>query len=165
MQTIHVRDAVEADLPMLLEIYNDAVVATTAVWDDEPRTLDGQAQWFDAKRAQGHPVLVAVESERIAGFCSYGWFRPWHGYRYTVENSVYVHGSYRRCGVGRQMLSALIQRAAAQGMHAIIGGIEARNLASIRLHESLGYREAARLHEVGRKFDRWLDLVLMERRL
>jgi len=101
----------------------------------------------------------------LAGFCSYGPFRPWPGYRFTVENSIYTHHAHRRCGVAQQLLAKLIEHAAAQGMHSIIGGIEAQNLASIRLHAALGYTQAARLHQVGWKFERWLDLVLMERLL
>jgi len=163
--TIEIRDAIASDLPMILDIYNDAVLTTTAVWDDAPRTPAAQQQWFEAKQAQGYPVLVAVQAEQVAGFCSYGTFRPWPGYRFTVENSVYTHRAYRRRGMGRQLLARLIERACEQGMHSIIGGIEAQNLASIQLHESLGYTQAACLHQVGYKFDRWLDLVLMERRL
>ena len=150
---------------MMLEIYNDAVLTTTAVWDDTPRTVAAQQQWFEAKRAQGYPVLVAMDGGEVAGFCSYGVFRPWPGYRFTVENSIYMGREHRRRGIARQLLAQLIERAGAQGMHAIIGGIEAQNVASIRLHESLGYTQAACLREVGWKFDRWLDLVLMERRL
>lgn len=110
-------------------------------------------------------MLVAQRGAELAGFCSYGPFRPWAGYRFTVENSIYTHPAHRRCGVARQLLTCLIARAAAQGMHRIIGGIEAQNLASIRLHASVGYAQAAHLHQVGWKFGRWLDLVLMERDL
>jgi phosphinothricin acetyltransferase len=121
-----------------------------------------------SQRDQGHPVLVALRDGHLAGFCSYGPFRPWPGYRFTVENSVYTHRGHRRAGVARQLLIELIElieRARAQGMHCIIGGIEAQNLASIHLHSSLGYTQAACLHQVGWKFERWLDLVLMERHL
>jgi L-amino acid N-acyltransferase len=165
VHTLEIRDATTADLPAMLEIYNDAVLTTTAVWDDNPRTLHAQEQWFDAKRAQGHPVLVALRGSDLAGFCSYGPFRPWPGYRFTVENSIYTHPSHRRRGVAPRLLTSLVERATAQGMHCIIGGIEAQNLASIQLHASVGYAQGAHLHQVGWKFGRWLDLVLMERRL
>ena len=163
--SLEIRDATAADLPAMLEIYNDAVLTTTAVWDDAPRTLSAHQQWFETKCAQGHPVLVALRDSAVAGFCSYGPFRPWPGYRFTVENSIYTHPTHRRCGVARELLTELIERATAQGMHCMIGGIEAQNLASIRLHAALGYTPAAHLHQVGWKFERWLDLVLMERRL
>ncbi len=163
--TLQFREAEPADLPAILEIYNDAVLTTTAVWDDTPRSESAHRDWFAGKRAQGHPVLVVERAGRLAGFGSYGPFRPWPGYRFTVENSIYTHREHRRMGVARQLLLQLIAHAQRQGMHCIIGGIEAENLASIRLHESVGYTQAACLHQVGRKFDRWLDLVLMERRL
>jgi L-amino acid N-acyltransferase len=163
--TLEIRDATAADLPGMLEIYNDAVLTTTAVWDDSPRSASAQEQWFETRRVQGLPVLVARRGQQLAGFCSYGQFRPWPGYRFTVENSIYTHPAHRRCGVARQLLTCLIERATAQGMHCIIGSIEAQNLASIQLHAAVGYTQGAHLHQVGWKFGRWLDLVLMERRL
>lgn len=162
---MQIRDAEDGDQSSILEIYNDAVLNTTAVWNEVPRTAQEQAQWFEAKQAQAYPVLVAVVDEVVAGFCSYGPFRPWYGYRFSVEGSIYVAAQYRRQGIARQLLAALIARAQLQELHAIIAGIEAGNAASIRLHEQAGYRIAGRLHEVGFKFGRWLDLVLMERLL
>lgn len=160
-----IRDAGLPDQDGILEIYNEAVRNTTAVWNELARTQEEQAQWFAAKQAQDHPVLVAVIDERIAGFCSYGPFRAWYGYRFSVEGSIYVHTQYRRRGIAKALLAALIERAQAQGMHSLIAGIEATNEPSIRLHEQAGYRIAGHLHEVGFKFGRWLDLILMERLL
>lgn len=162
---MNIRDAAIEDQAGILEIYNEAVRNTTAVWNETARTQDEQSQWFAAKQAQGHPVLVAVIDERIGGFCSYGPFRPWYGYRFCVEGSIYVHTQYRRRGVARALLAALIERAESQGLHAMVAGIEATNVPSIRLHEQAGYRIAGHLHEVGFKFGRWLDLILMERLL
>jgi phosphinothricin acetyltransferase len=160
-----IRDAREQDLPAILAIHNEAVLNTTAVWDEAPRTLAEQQQWLAAKRAAPFPVLVAECEGEIAGYASYGPFRAWYGYRHTVENSIYVHSAQRRRGVGERMLAALIERARTEGCHVMIAGIEARNEASLRLHTKLGYAKAAHLHEVGFKFDRWLDLVLLELRL
>jgi len=157
-----VRDAVLADQPGILNIYNDAVLHTTAVWNEAPRSEAEQQQWFDAKQSQNLPVLVAHIDGEIAGFCSYGPFRPWYGYRFTVEGSIYVAQRYRRRGIATSLLNTLLQRARAQGMHAIVAGIEAENVASIRLHEQCGYRIAGCLHQVGYKFERWLDLIFME---
>lgn len=162
---MEIRDALAADLPGILEIYNDAVLTTTAVWNETPRTSDEHAAWFKAKQEQGHPVLVAIEGDVVAGFASYGPFRAWQGYRFTVENSIYVARTHRRRGVAGRLLEALIDRARAQSLHAMVAGIEAENLESIRLHERAGFTVAGRLHEVGYKFGRWLDLVFMERRL
>ena len=165
LPAVEIREAQAADLPGLLEIYNEAVLHTTAVWDDAPRTFFQQQQWFETKRAHDQPILIALRGGELAGFCSYGPFRPWPGYRFTVENSVYTHRAHRRCGIARQLLTRLIHHATARGMHSIIGGIEAQNHASIRLHAALGYTQAACLHQVGWKFERWLDLVLMEKQL
>jgi phosphinothricin acetyltransferase len=160
-----IRDAIEADLGAVLEIYNDAVLTTTAVWNETPRTETEQREWFAAKRTQQLPVLVAVADGVPAGFCSYGPFRPWYGYRYTVENSIYVSPRHRGRGIAGRLLSSLIARAQAQGLHLMVAGIEAQNDVSIRLHERAGFRHAGVLREVGYKFGRWLDLAFMERRL
>lgn len=162
---MEIRDARESDLPGILDIYNDAVQTTTAVWDETPRSMDGQRQWMDLKRTQSYPVLVAAHGDEVAGFCSYGPFRAWYGYRFSVENSIYVAGAQRRQGIARRMLDALVERARQQGLHVMVAGIEAENTASIKLHAHAGYAVAGRMHEVGFKFGRWLDLVLMERRL
>jgi L-amino acid N-acyltransferase len=163
--SIEIRAARDEDLPAILAIHNDAVLTTTAVWDEAPRTLADQQQWLAAKRAAAFPVLVAVHAGDVAGYASYGPFRAWYGYRHTVENSVYVHAAHRRRGVAERLLEALIACAREQGLHVMIAGIEALNEASLRLHAKAGYVKAAHLHEVGFKFERWLDLVLMERRL
>jgi phosphinothricin acetyltransferase len=165
MDQLQIRDATEADQSGILSIYNDAVLHTTAVWNETPRSWEDQREWFRSKQAQTLPVLVAARAEEIAGFCSYGPFRPWYGYRFTVENSIYVATSFRRQGLARQMLDALIDRARSQGLHMMVAGIEAQNAPSVHLHEQAGFTVAAHLHEVGFKFGRWLDLVLMERRL
>ncbi|MFI5306040.1 MAG: GNAT family N-acetyltransferase [Polyangiales bacterium] len=160
-----IREATNDDLAGILRIHNDAVLDTTAIWEETPRTIDEQREWCEARRAASLPVLVAIAGEAVAGFCSYGSFRARYGYRFTVESSVYVASEHRRKGVARRLMVALIDRARAQGLHAMVAGIEAQNTASISLHEQLGFTTAAHLHEVGFKFGRWLDLVLMERRL
>ncbi len=162
---MQIRDALDSDMSGILEIYNDAVLTTTAVWNETPRSADEQRQWFETKQAKGHPVLVAIHEGGVAGFCSYGPFRAWYGYRFTVENSIYVSAAHRRQGIARLLLDALVDRARLQGLHLMIAGIEAENAVSIRLHEKAGFVEAGRLHEVGFKFGRWLDLTFMERRL
>ena len=115
--------------------------------------------------AGGFPVLVAGQESRILGFGSYGQFRPHEGYVQTVEHSLYVHRGARRCGVGRALLASLIECAIQDGKHVMIGGIEAGNAASIALHERAGFGRAALLVQVGRKFDRWLVLLFMQKHL
>jgi len=162
---ITLRDATATDMAAILPIYNDAVVNTTAVFDYAPRSLEAQQGWFTAKQEQQLPVLLAVEGDAVLGFASYGPFRPWPAYRHTVENAIYIAPERRGQGIGKLLLPALFARAQAAGMHAMIAGITADNAASLRLHAQLGFREAGRLTEVGWKFERWLDLVFMEKRL
>jgi phosphinothricin acetyltransferase len=160
---MHIRDATEADLPGILAIHNDAVLATTAIWRETPVDLDDRRAWFSLRQSQGCPVLVASLDEEVLGYASFGDFRTWPGYRHTVEHSVYVQHSRQRQGVGGALLGALIERARAADKHVMIAGIEAGNTASLRLHERWEFSEAGRLAQVGTKFGRWLDLVFMQR--
>ncbi|ANH03506.1 MULTISPECIES: GNAT family N-acetyltransferase [Shinella] len=159
---ITIRDAVEADLPGIMEIYNDAVANTTAIWNEAVVDLDNRRAWFSARRERGFPVLVAVRGKQVIGYASYGDWRAFDGYRHTVEHSVYVRGDARGSGTGKRLLKALIDRASFNGIHVMIAGIEAENTASIKLHENLGFRVVGRFSEVGIKFGRWLDLTCME---
>lgn len=162
---LRIRDAQEQDLPAVLSIYNAAILGTTAVWSDTPVDLANRRQWLRDREARGFPVIVAVVEGEIRGFASFGDFRPWAGYRLTVEHSVYVDEAWRRRGLAQLLLTALIARARQAGKHAMIAGIEGGNHASLALHTRLGFREAGRLSEVGAKFGRWLDLAFMELRL
>ncbi len=156
-----VRDATEADLPEIRAIYNAAVADTTAIWNETLVDLDNRRQWWSARRAAGFPVLVAEIDGHVAGYGSFGDFRAFDGYRHTVEHSVYVAEAFRRRGAARALLVALEARARALGKHAIVAGIEAGNAASVALHRDLGFDVAGTLPQVGRKFDRWLDLLFM----
>jgi L-amino acid N-acyltransferase YncA len=160
---IEVREAEPGNLDAILAIYNDAVIHTTATYDYEPRTMDAQRQWFEAKRAQSFPVLVGLEAGDVAGFASYGPFRPWAAYLHTVESSIYVAPERRGRGVGTAILGPLIELARARGLHAIVAGIDAANAASLKLHAKLGFEKVAHFRQVGWKFERWLDLVFLER--
>lgn len=163
---LRIRPATQADLERLRSIYNDAVLRTTASYDYEPRTAEAQLQWFAGKQAGGYPVLVADDgSGEAMGFASYGSFRAWAGYRFTVEHSVYVHESARRRGIASTLVRSLLVHAAGQGLHLMVGAIDAANTGSIELHRRLGFEPAGVLKEAGYKFDRWLDLAFMTRRL
>jgi phosphinothricin acetyltransferase len=159
-----VRDATPDDMEAVAEILNDVIATTTAVWTDERVDVQERLGWLDQRRRAGYPVLVAADAE-IAGFASFGDFRPWPGYAGTVEHSVHVRATRRGAGVGTLLVHELIERAAALGKHVVIAGVEATNEASLRLHRRLGFTQVAYLPEVGRKFDRWLDLVLLHRSL
>lgn len=160
--TTRLRPATPADLPAILEIYNDAVLHTTASYDEAPSTLDQRAAWFAARVEEGFPVLVAERDGIVAGFGSYGPFHARSGYRFTVEHSVYVDSAYRGQGIGRALLVALIDHARRRRLHAMIASIDAEGAASLHLHESLGFVPVGHLREVGFKFGRWLDVRLLE---
>jgi L-amino acid N-acyltransferase len=159
---ITIRRAKREDLPQILDIYNEVILHTTAVYNYKPHDLQMRQEWFEARQRENHPVFVAEEAEKILGFSSYGPFRAWRAYKYTVENSVYVEAGHRGRGISKHLLEPLIEEAKQQDLHAIIAGIDATNTASIRLHESFGFREVAHFREVGYKFGRWLDLKFLE---
>ncbi len=160
-----IRDADAADLPRILAITNHEILFGTALWTIVPATLEGRSAWMAERQAAGYPVLVVERNGAVAGYGSYGPFRPHDGYLHTVEHSLYVDPAAARGGLGTAMLGALVRHATAAGRHAMIGGIEAGNAASIALHRSLGFTVSGTLPQVGRKFDRWLDLVFMQRLL
>ena len=166
MAAMHIRHATPEHLPGITEIYNDAVANTTAIWNDKLVDVDNRRQWLEQRRAAGYPVLVAIDSAgAVAGYASFGDFRAFDGYRFTVEHSVYVHREQRRQGIARQLLVQLIDEARAIGKHVMVAAIEAENRPSIELHAALGFVQAGRMSEVGTKFGRWLDLVWMQRTL
>ena len=164
-RSLNVRAAAEADLPAILAIYNDAVLKTTAIWNDGVADLDNRRQWFEGRRRQRYPVLVATLDGAVIGYASFGDFRAFDGYRFTVENSVYVAENARRLGAASALLPALIEEARAIGKHVMVAGIAGENDVSIRLHARHGFVETARMPEVGFKFGRWLDLVFMQLRI
>jgi len=160
-----IRPATEADLPAILAIYNDAVLNTTAIWNETPVDLENRATWFGERRAAGFPVLVVEDGGRVTGYGSFGDFRPFEGYRITVEHSLYVAADARGRGFGAALLAALIDEARKRGKRAMVGGIDATNAPSLALHRKFGFAEVGRLPGVGEKFGRLLDLVLMQKTL
>ncbi|HZR76491.1 GNAT family N-acetyltransferase [Bradyrhizobium sp.] len=157
-----IRDAGEGDAGGILRIYNDAVAHTTAIWNEQLSDIDSRRAWLAERQSSGYPVLVAAEGSDILGYASFGAFRPWDGYRNTVEHSVYVDGAARRRGIGHALMKELITRARVMRKHVMIAGIEATNEPSLVLHSKLGFAKVGHLHSVGRKFDRWLDLVFLQ---
>jgi L-amino acid N-acyltransferase len=158
-----VRDAVDHDIPGIRDIYNDVIATSTAIYTEKPVSLDDRLAWFKARQQQNHPVLVATDDTGVIGFAALGDFRAWPCYGLTVEHSVHVRADRRGRGVGRALMEALIPRAASLGKHILIAGIDADNAGSLKLHEGLGFERVAHFREVGRKFNRWLDLVFMQR--
>lgn len=161
-----IRDAVRTDMAAVTEVANALLRTTTVTWSTDPERIADREGWFDRQQAHGFPVLVADTGDAVVGFASYGSFRGegrWPGYRYTVEHSVHVDRAHWHTGVGRLLLEALVERARVAGMHVMIGAVDGDNERSIRFHERLGFRVVGRLPETGWKFDRWLDLVLVQR--
>ena len=153
----------EAHAAQILDIFNEAIANSTALYDYHPRTLASMMEWFRVKDAGNFPVIGAVDEDgRLMGFASYGTFRAWPAYKYTVEHSVYVHKDYRGKGLGRALMLRLIEAAKEQQFHVMIGGIDVENAGSIRLHESLGFVHAGTIRQAGFKFGRWLDLAFYQ---
>jgi L-amino acid N-acyltransferase len=157
-----IRDATEKDLPAIRDIYNDAVRNTTAIWNEQPVDLANRQAWFNARQAQGYPILVAVENDEVTGYSSFGDWRPFEGFRYSVEHSVYVRNDQRGKGLGPRLMQVLIERARSAGKYVMVAAIESGNQASIRLHERLGFVTTGQMPQVGIKFGRWLDLTFMQ---
>jgi L-amino acid N-acyltransferase YncA len=149
--------------PEILAIFNEAIANSTALWDYEPRTITSMGVWFDAKERDGFPVVGIVDhAGKLIAFGSYGPFRSWPAYKYTVEHSVYIEKESRGQGLGRNLLARLIEEANAQGFHTMIGGIESQNTASRALHEAMGFEKCAEIRQAGFKFGRWLDLLFYQ---
>jgi L-amino acid N-acyltransferase len=184
---ITIRSAREADLPGILTIYNDIILTTTAVYQYEIHTAQMRKEWYAAKLQAGYPVFVAesgpgttgsgpgttgsgpgsgvagdADRPAIVGFSTFGPFRAWQAYKYTVENSVYVAADQRGKGIGKLLLAPLIDTAREMDMHAVIASVDATNAASLHLHASFGFEEVAHFRQVGYKFGRWLDLTFLE---
>ncbi|MFC0284530.1 GNAT family N-acetyltransferase [Camelimonas abortus] len=162
-QMVIVRPASDRDAPAILDIFNWAVLETTSVWTETPVTLENRLAMMADRRARGYPFLVAEVDGAVAGYASFGDFRHFDGYAATVEHSVYVAPRFHRRGVGRALMEPLVEAARACGKHVMVGAITADNEASIRLHEAFGFVRVGLMPEVGRKFGRWIDLLLMQK--
>jgi phosphinothricin acetyltransferase len=156
-----VREATEADLPAIFAIYNDAVLNSTATWATVEVLPAEQLTWLDEHQPP-YAAVVACEGDEVVGWASLSQYRPREGYRYSAESTVYIRNDRHRLGLGRLLVTDIIERARAGGFRTILGKISADNEASIALHAALGFDEAGREREVGFKFGRWLDLVTMQ---
>jgi len=147
----------------VLSIFNQVILSSTALYEYDPRTLTQIEHWFEAKAAGNFPVLGMVnDSAELLAFGTFGSFRAYPAFKYTLEHSVYVAEEARGRGLGRAMIQALIERATAADYHALIGAIDSANLSSCKLHQSLGFERVGTLPQVGYKFGRWLDLALYQ---
>jgi L-amino acid N-acyltransferase YncA len=159
--TTRIRECTPADLGVVHALHVDAVLHTTAIWQDEPHPRAWFDTWLAERQGDGWPVVVAEVDGVVAGYASYSTWRPHPGYRHTVEHSVYVVEAFRGRGVASALMGALVERATTEGRHVMMAGICSTNTGSIALHERLGFETVAVVPEVGRKFGRWLDLTMM----
>jgi phosphinothricin acetyltransferase len=147
----------------ILAIFNDAIANSTALYDYKPRTMDMMAGWFEAKQKGGYPVIgVEGDAGEFMGFASYGTFRAWPAYKYSVEHSVYVEARFRGRGLGKILLNEIIAVAQKQNYHNLVGVIDSSNLVSIRLHETVGFTCCGTIRQAGFKFGRWLDVLFYQ---
>jgi phosphinothricin acetyltransferase len=160
--TLNIRQALISDAAGILDIYNHAILNTTSVYSYEPHTLAMRIAWMEDKNRSDIPVFVAEVDGIVVGFATYGPFRVWPAYQYTVEHSVYVHYNYRQRGIAQTLLEKLIETVTQKQVHTIIAGIDAGNTASINLHQKMGFTEVGTFKQVGYKFNRWLDLKFMQ---
>lgn len=157
-----IRQATEQDLPQILAIYNEAILHTTAVYAYEAKTLEDRLQWMKEKQEGGYPIFVYELDGKAVGYATYGPFRSFPAYKYTIEHSIYVDSNYRQKGIGRFLLTALIEEATVQGYKTLVAGIDADNMGSIAMHKKFGFELAGIIKHAGYKFNRWLDLAFYQ---
>jgi len=162
MDAVLVRNAVIEDVKRILEIRNYEIENSTAIYDYTPKTYDFQLNWFMQKVADKMPVLVIEINKQVLAYGTYGIFRPWDGYQYSVEHSIYVDKNARNLGLGKLLLQKLIDQAKKEGYHTMLAGVDATNLSSINFHKRFGFIEVGTFKQVGHKFNTWLDLLFMQ---
>ncbi|OTG58967.1 GNAT family N-acetyltransferase [Acinetobacter sp. ANC 3903] len=162
--SVQIRPAELQDLTAILNIFNQEILNGTANWRNQALSLEEYTQWYHQLLRDQFPLLVAVESttQQILGFADYGSFRSLIGYKNTVEHSVFIHPDFQGLGLGKALMLKLIEHARQQHLHIMIAAIDAENSGSILLHEKLGFKQTGYMPEVGQKFGKWRDLVLMQ---
>jgi len=157
-----IRQAVEKDLCEIMEIYNDAILNTTAVYTYKVQTLEERKLWLQKKQVDNFPVLVFEEQDKVVGFATFGPFRAWPAYKYTIEHSVYVHKDYRKHKIGTALVEQIISIANEREYKILVAGIDASNENSIKMHEKLGFHHSGTIKKAGFKFGKWLDLAFYQ---
>ena len=159
---MEIRDATAADLLPIRDIYNSVLLSSTAIYNDRPVTLEDRDIWWRARVKKKFPVIVAVDESGVLGYGSFGDFRPWPGYRLTVEGTIHIREGVRGQGIGSRLLEELVVRARALGKHVMIAGVDSENSASLHFLTSHGFVAAGELREVGFKFGRYLSLNFLQ---
>jgi L-amino acid N-acyltransferase len=161
MSTI-IRTAGEADLPAILDIFNEVILNSTAIYQNKLMTPDEIAVWYQSKINGSWPLLVAERDGKAIGFSTFGTYRARECYQSTVELAVHVAKEFRGQGIGQSLLAELVQAARNQRFHVMMAGIDSANTGSIRLHQKFGFQVCGEIKQVAKKFDRWLDLTFMQ---
>ncbi len=157
-----IRQANEGDLKDILEIYNHAILNTTAIYTYKPQTIEERKLWFDNKIKDGYPVFVYEENNKVIGFSTYGPFRAWPAYKYTIEHSIYVNNECGNRGIGTILLKEVVKDAAKREYATIVAGIDSSNEKSIKMHKKLGFEDSGTIKRAGYKFGKWLDLTFLQ---
>lgn len=157
-----IREATQKDLMNILDIYNDAILNTTAVYAYKPQTLESRQIWYEQKRVEGFPILVCEQDNKVVGFATFGHFRAWPAYKYSIEHSVYVDKEYRKKGIGTSLMKELIANAKESEYMTLIAGIDEANEESIAMHKNFGFVHSGTIRKVGFKFNKWLNLAFYQ---
>ncbi|MBU3160626.1 GNAT family N-acetyltransferase [Clostridium frigoris] len=157
-----IRDANLNDLHDILEIYNDAILHTTAIYDYKAHTIEERIQWYEKKIQEGYPIIVFEENSKVIGFATFGSFRPWPAFKYTIEHSIYVHEKYSNKGIGTTLLKEIIRICDEREFATMVAGIDGSNENSIKMHEKLGFKYSGTINKAGYKFEKWLNLVFYQ---
>lgn len=153
----------EKQLPEILDIFNDAILNSTALYDYKTRNMETMNAWYADKLKGNYPIVGAFdENDTLLGFATYGMFRVRPAYKYSVEHSVYVRSDKRGHGVGKVLLREIIKKAGEQNFHVMVGVIDASNGVSLKLHENEGFILTGIMKEVGFKFGKWLDAAFYQ---
>jgi len=158
---ISIRPATPNDVPAISAIYNQAILTTDATFDTEPRTLTEHQAWFEEQDDQ-HPVLVAEVDGEVVGWASLSRYSPRRAYDRTAEFSIYVEEASRNLGIGKQLIGATLEAGAKTGLRAVLARVTTGNDVSLRMHEQAGFKQVGIMKKVGFKFDRELDVCMMQ---
>ena len=157
-----IREVSKKDLKDILEIYNDAILNTTAIYAYKIQTLEDRKLWYEKKKQDGYPVLAFEENDRVVGFATFGPFREWPAYKYTIEHSIYVHKDYRNQGIATKLMKEILKIADEREYATLVAGIDAANEGSIKMHEKIGFKYSGTVTKAGFKFGKWLDLAFYQ---
>lgn len=158
-----IRDATSSDLESIRAIYNHYVATTTVTFDTSEQSADVRREWFEHHKKEQLPVLVAEMNGVVVGWASLSYYNSKCAYRTSVEPSVYIHQDYQRQGLGRQLTNAIVSAARQRRYHCLVGLVCSENIASLNMMDALGFERVGELKEVGRKFDRWLNVFIVQK--